>query len=155
MLDITIRPYIPSDYDRICEIHDAARRIELSLASLDDAFVPFSDAAEREGFFEYPHIDVAVVNGRITAFSAYTDDEFAWLYVSPEMMRKGIGKRLVKKAMEVESNIAYVEALYGNEPAKKLYESFGFYVREIAEGCMPGNEKYRVKVYSMCKQKSI
>lgn len=155
MLDITIRPYIPSDYGRICEIHDAARKIELSLASLDDAFVPFSDAAEREGFFDYPHIDVAVVNGNIAAFSAYTDDELAWLYVSPEMMRKGIGKRLVKRAMEAEPNIAYVEALYGNEPAKNMYEAFGFHVREIAEGCMPGNEKYHVKVYSMYRPKPV
>lgn len=48
MLDIKIRPYISSDYNYICDIHDAARKMELSLASLDVAFLPFSLAAERE-----------------------------------------------------------------------------------------------------------
>ncbi|MDE6725321.1 MAG: GNAT family N-acetyltransferase [Ruminiclostridium sp.] len=152
MLDITVRPYISSDYDRVCEIHDASRKIELSLASLDSAFIPFSEAAEREGFFDYPHIDVAVIDNNIVGFSAYTDDELAWLYVAPDMMRKGIGKSLVKRALEVEPNIAYIEALYGNEPAKNMYEAFGFRVREITEGCMPGNEEYRVRVYCMCRE---
>lgn len=152
MLDITVRPYIPSDYGRICEIHDAARKIELSLSSLDSAFVPFSEAADREGFFDYPHIDAAIIDNNIVGFSAYTDEELAWLYVAPDMMRKGIGKSLVKRALEVEPNIAYVEALYGNEPAKNMYESFGFRVREIAEGRMPGNEKFRVRVYCMYRK---
>ncbi len=41
MLDIEVRPYIPSDYQYIRDIHDASRKIELSMASLDDAFLPF------------------------------------------------------------------------------------------------------------------
>ena len=84
MNTVTIRPYIPSDYESISRIHDSARKIELSLANLDDAVLPFSVAAEREGFFDYPHIDVAMVDGQVVGFSAYTDVEFAWLYVSPD-----------------------------------------------------------------------
>lgn len=151
MLDIKIRPYISSDYKYISEIHDASRKIELSMASLDDAFLPFSIAAEREDFFSYPHIDVAMVNDEIVAFCAYTDDELAWLYVSPKMMRKGIGKRLVEKALDTEPNIKYIEVLYRNEPARKLYESSGFHVKEIVKGVMPRNESFEVKVYSMCR----
>lgn len=151
MLDIKIRPYISSDYNYICEIHDAARKAELSLSLLDAAFLPFSLASERENFFEYPHIDVAIVNNVITAFSAYTDDELAWLYVSPSMMRKGIGRKLVVRALETEPGIKHIEVLYGNEPARKLYESMGFYVQKTEEGIMPGNETYHVKVYIMCR----
>ena len=151
MLNIKIRPYISSDYEYISEIHDAARKTELSLASLDEAFLPFSIAAEREDFFDYPHIDVALVDDVIVGFSAYTDDELAWLYVSPSMMRKGIGSKLVERALKTEPNIKDIEALYGNEPAKKLYESFGFHVEKIVEGVMPGNESFHVKVYSMCR----
>lgn len=150
-MDIEIRPYTSEDYKYISEIHDAARKIELSLASLDEAFLPFSVAAEREDFFEYPHIDVAIVDGDIAAFSAYTDDELAWLYVSPEMMRKGIGRKLVEKALDTEPGINSIEALCGNEPARKLYESFGFHVEEIVKGVMPGNESFKVEVYSMCR----
>ena len=152
MLEIEIRPYISSDYDRISEIHDASRRIELALASLDDAFLPFSVAAEREDFFDYPHIDVAIVGGEIVAFSAYTDEELAWLYVDPKMMHKGIAKKLVENALKTEPGIKYIEALCGNEPARKLYESFGFSVQEIVKGVMPGNESFKVEVYSMCRE---
>jgi len=151
MPNIEIRPYISSDYKYVSEIHDASRKIELSMASLDDAFLPFSICAEREDFFDYPHIDVAILDGGIAAFSAYTDDELAWLYVSPEMMRKGIGKRLVEQAIHTEPNIKYIEVLCGNEPARKLYESFGFHVQEVIQGVMPGNESFKVEVYRMCR----
>lgn len=149
MFDIEIRPYIASDYNDICRIHDASRKVELSLASLDAAFLPFSITADRENFFDYPHIDVASLNNTVVAFSAYTDDELAWLYVAPNMRRKGIGRKLVARALNIERGIKYIEVLYGNEPAKKLYESMGFYVKRIEEGAMPGNESYHVKVYSM------
>lgn len=151
MLDIKIRPYIASDYNCICDIHDAARKVELSLSSLDEAFLPFSIASERENFFDYSHIDVATINNIVAAFSAYTDDELAWLYVSPDMMHKGIGRKLVARALDIEPGIKHIEVLYGNEPARKLYESMGFYVQKTVEGVMPGNETYQVKVYSMCR----
>ena len=152
MPDIKVRPYIASDYNHISEIHDAARKIELKLASLDDAFLPFSVAAEREDFFDYPHIYVAVVDGEVVAFSAYTDEELAWLYVSPKMMRKGIAKKLIENALKTEPKIKYIEVLCGNEPAKKLYESFGFRLHGIIKGVMPGNESFKVEVYDLRRE---
>ena len=85
----------------------------------------------------------------VVGFCAYTDEEFAWLYVAPKMHRRGIGSKLVEHALKQESGLCCVEALSGNEPAKKLYESFGFFVRELISGKMPGNEEYDVCVYSM------
>lgn len=149
MLNLEIRPYRATDYNAICCIHDAARKVELSLASLDAAFLPFSITAERENFFDYPHIDVAIVNNVVAAFSAYTEDELAWLYVSPDRKREGIGRALVVKALNIEPGIRHIEVLYGNVPARKLYESMGFYVKGTEEGAMPGNEAYPVKVYCM------
>ena len=46
---LTIRDYAPSDWPRLCEIQDAARRRELALAGLEAAFLPLETAAEREG----------------------------------------------------------------------------------------------------------
>ena len=129
-----IRPYEAADRARVAEIHDAARRIELALAGLEDAFLPFEIAAEREDFY---------------GFSAYTDEELAWLYVDPARFRTGIGRSLVQHALQVEPDICCIEALCGNEPARQLYERFGFSVDEIVEGRMPGNESFHVKVYSM------
>ena len=151
MKPIYIRPYEAADYHEICLIHDAARKIELSLAALDDAFLPFSIASEREDFFAYPHLDVAIVDGKIVAFSAYTDEEFAWLYVSVDHMRQRIGSAMVERALQVAPDINAIEVLVGNEPARKLYESFGFSVRELAGGVMPGNESFSVRVYCMAR----
>ena len=152
MKPISIRPYEASDYHELCRIHDAARKIELSLASLDDAFLPFSVASEREDFFEYPHIDVAIMDGKIVAFSAYTEEELAWLYVSTDKKRRKIGTAMVERALEKAPDINTIEVLVGNEPAKKLYESFGFSVRNIAGGVMPGNESFPVRVYCMARR---
>ncbi|MBE5780037.1 MAG: GNAT family N-acetyltransferase [Clostridiales bacterium] len=152
MKPISIRPYEASDYDELCLIHDAARKIELSLASLDDAFLPFSIASEREDFFEYPYIDVAIMDGKIVAFSAYTEEELAWLYVSADKVRQKIGTAMVERALQKAPDINAIEVLVGNEPAKKLYESCGFSVHHIAEGVMPGNEKFPVRVYCMARR---
>lgn len=152
MKPISIRPYETSDYNEICLIHDAARRIELSLASLDDAFLPFSIASEREDFFAYPYIDVATIDGKIVAFCAYTEEELAWLYVSADKMRQKIGSAMVERALQTAPDINAIEVLVGNEPARKLYESFGFSVRNIAGGVMPGNESFPVRVYCMARK---
>ncbi len=149
MNTITVRPYSPSDYECISQIHDAARKIELSLASLDEAFLPFSVAAEREGFFGYPHIDVAIVNNQVVGFCAYTDEELAWLYISPDKLRQKVGSALVESALRTETNMREIEVLCGNEPAKQLYEKFNFRTEKIVRGVMPGNESFPVKVYCM------
>lgn len=148
---ITVRTYETSDYEAISQIHDAARKTELSLASLDAAFLPFSIAAQREDFFDYPHIDVAVAGGQVVGFCAYTDEELAWLYVAPKMQRKKVGSALIQNALAVAPTIHEIEVLVGNEPAKLLYETFGFRLEKIICGVMPGNESFPVSVYCMCR----
>lgn len=152
MEPVIIRPYEAADLDEICLIHDAARKIELTLASLEDAFLPFTVASKREDFFDYPNIDVAVMDGKAVGFSAYTNEELAWLYVSADKMRQKIGSALVERALQKEPEINAIEVLVGNEPARKLYESFGFSVRNIAGGVMPGNESFPVRVYCMARR---
>lgn len=145
----SVRPYEGKDYDAISRIHDAARKIELALADLSDAFLPFSVASEREEFFDYPHIDVATANEEVVGFSAYTNEELAWLYVSPSSFRQGIASALIANALQTEPGICEIEVLVGNEPAKGLYETFGFSLEKIVSGVMPGNESFPVKVYCM------
>lgn len=148
-MNIRIQKYDSRYWDEMCQIHDEARKKELEYASLEEAFLPLEIAAEKEGLFEYKHIEVALQDNQVVGFCAYSKDEIAWLYVLPEKMRNGIGKKLVAHALDTEKSIYYVEALFGNEPAKRLYESFGFTVKEVLCGRMPGNEQFQVKVYSM------
>lgn len=148
-MNILIREYHESDFPALCAIHDAARKIELHYAKLDDAFLPLVDVVESEGLFEYAHVEVGVAGGEVVAFMAYSDEELAWLYVRPDLFRHGIGRQMTAHALETEPGICAIECLCGNEPARLLYEAMGFEVKEIIRGVMPGNERFRVEVYGM------
>ena len=70
---IRIRPYRNADYPRLCAIHDAARRNELALAGLSDAFLPLEVAAGRKGLFDYT-LRLAELDGQTAGFAAFTQD---------------------------------------------------------------------------------
>ena len=148
-MTLIIRAYEKNDWSAIKKIHDSARPIELQLANLEEAFLPLEIAAEREGLLDYPGLFVAELEGKAAGFAACSAEELAWVYVDPAQMRKGIGRRLSEYAMRQFPGIRFVEALKGNEPARKLYESLGFAVVGTETGRMPGNEAFTVEVYSM------
>ena len=131
------RDYRPEDRQTIGAVHDAARKTELRLAGLEEAFLPLEIAGEREGLFAYPGLFVAEDGGRVRGFAACTEEELAWLYVNPEHMRRGIGRSLVEFALARFPGIRTVEVLVGNTPARALYEKEGF--------CLTGLEKGRMR----------
>lgn len=119
---IRIRPYRNADYPRLCAIHDAARRNELALAGLSDAFLPLEVAAGREGLFDYA-LRVAELDGQ------------------------GVGRALVEHALAEMGRPVSIEVLAGNAPALALYEGCGFRRTETLTGKMPGNEDFSVTVH--------
>ena len=146
---IVIRPYQPEDWHDIERIHDDARKIELSLAGLSGAFLPLAIAAEREELFAY-HVYVAIFQGVVSGFAAYSEDELAWLYVDPAHMRQGIGRSLAQYVIDhTKKRPLCIEVLQGNEPALQLYRSLGFEMAETVRGHMPGNEAFPVCVHCM------
>ncbi|MGN0972032.1 MAG: GNAT family N-acetyltransferase [Aristaeellaceae bacterium] len=148
---LVIRPYEARDWPAIEAIHDAARMQELTLAHLAEAFIPLRQAAVSEGLFDYT-VAVAERDGQVAGFVAYTPEELAWLYVSPGCMRQGIGTTLVRHALEMREGPMTLEALVGNEPARRLYERCGFRLTDTASGRMPGNEQFRVTVWCMAHE---
>lgn len=145
---ITIRPYEDKDFARLTQIHDPARKNELALAGLSEAFVPLVEAAEREGLFDYS-VYVAECEGIVAGFVAFSEEEIAWLYVDVKQARRGIGRSLIRFALERVSDEVSIEVLAGNAPAIALYSSFGFQIRETLTGVMPGNEAFPVTVHVM------
>lgn len=143
---IRIRPYRNADYPRLCAIHDAARRNELALAGLSDAFLPLEVAAGREGLFDYT-LRLAELDGQTAGFAAFTEDELAWLYVDPALARRGVGRALVEHALSEMGRPVSIEVLAGNAPALALYEGCGFRRTETLTGKMPGNEDFSVTVH--------
>lgn len=147
--NLTIIPYQETYWPAICRIHDLARTKELQLASLERAFLSLAVVAETEELFAYKHLDLALLDGEVVGFAAYSEEEMAWLYISPDHQGQGIGKQMVAHALQTEPGIYYLETLVGNLPAKHLYEGFGFVTKEILTGQLPGNESFTVQVYSM------
>lgn len=142
---VRIRPYLPSDWVRVCEIHDAARLVELKAAGLDAAYLRLEQTAENEGFHEY-EIRVAVVDGVVVGFVAFTTDELAWLYVHPDVHGQGIGSALIRAALSETQASMSAEILDGNDAAIAVYRKAGFAFVGKEQGRMPGNESFGVSV---------
>lgn len=147
-----IRKYKETDWAYLMQIHDSARMQELEYAGLPDAFVPLEIAAVREGLFDY-ELYVAEEQGIPVGFTAFAEEELAWLYVSPAHLRQGIGRALVQFVLDhVKTRPMYLEVLCNNTPALALYESMGFETTETVTGQMPGNEAFAVSVHCMKRE---
>lgn len=140
-----IRPYAASDWNRVCEIHDAARRDELAAAKLEEAYLTLAETAGNEGFHDYM-IRVAEIGTTVVGFVAFTSEELAWLYVDPGLYGRGIGTALIRAALDETQAPLGAEVLAGNDAAVALYEKNGFTVTGHAQGRMPGNERFVASV---------
>jgi GNAT superfamily N-acetyltransferase len=140
-----IRPYATEDWERVCEIHDAARRDELAAAELAAAFLSLEQTAGNEGFHDYT-LRVAEDGDNVVGFVAFTDDELAWLYVDPDAYGKGIGTALIRTALLETRSPMSAEVLNGNAAAIAVYLKSGFRVVGNEQGVMPGNEDFAVSV---------
>jgi ribosomal protein S18 acetylase RimI-like enzyme len=138
-----IRPYATEDWNRVCQIHDAARKDELAAAGLAPAFLTLEQTAENEGFLDYT-LRVAEADGRVVGFVAFTDEELAWLYVDPAEYGKGVGTALIQAALRETGSPMSAEVLVGNDAALAVYRRAGFEVTGIQNGVMPGNESFHV-----------
>lgn len=138
---IAIRQYIKSDWPYLCEIHDLARVDELN-GSVDlHAFLTLEQTYENEGLFA-GEVWVASVEKVPVGFVAFANHELTWLYVHPNQYKKGIGRALLKKAIERCAGVITTEVLSGNKSALNLYLSEGFKITSIKKGKLTGNEAF-------------
>jgi ribosomal protein S18 acetylase RimI-like enzyme len=147
---VLIRPYQETDWERMAAIHDPARQSELAFAGLSAAFVPFAEASQREGLFDYD-VYVAEYDGVVAGFIAFCEEEIAWLYVDVAYARRGIGRSLVQFALERVNDDVAIEVLAGNEPALALYTACGFRIQKTLTGVMPGNEEFSVTAHVLSR----
>ncbi len=138
---LVLRPYQDQDWKAICHIHDRARIDELTGSVSLDAFLSLEQAYETEGLFD-GEVYVACDNEEVLGFVAYTDDELTWLYVDPAHYRKGIGRELLRFAVNSAGPIVECEVLTGNKAALALYLSEGFVIKKTVMGSLEGNETY-------------
>jgi GNAT superfamily N-acetyltransferase len=146
MSNIELSGYIPGAIGRIAELHgiyyykhwgfdlffESKVAIELS-----EFLRRFSEA--RDGFW-IANIEEKIV-GAIAIDGANHNSKEAhlrWFIVAPENQGQGIGKMLLKEAIEFcrKKNFGrvYLWTFLGLDPARHLYERFGFKLFEEREG---------------------
>ena len=143
---MNLRPYSPTDWERLCLVHDAARIYELEASGLAAAFLTLEVTAENEGLFD-GEVAVAEVAGEVCGFVAYVEGELTWLYVEPSRYKQGIGRQLLRHAIAASGGNISTEVLVGNEAALALYLSEGFKVERRVDGKLAGNESFAASGY--------
>ena len=143
---MVIRPYAPADWPRLCAIHDAARLQELQASDLSEAFLSLAQTAQNEGLFAGTVL-LAELSGRVLGFVAFHDGELTWLYVDPATQRRGVGRALVRAAVQTSPRPLELEVLLGNDAALALYLAEGFQVLRRADGRLVGNEAFAASAH--------
>ena len=131
-----IRDFVPADWDAVCEVYASAARYELSLSGTDPrAYRPMPDEEDLDDFLHWNTARVACLEGKVVGFVAWRDrgewknsGYLSWLYVDPAYHRRGIGDRLLSRAMEALGDQAWTLAKQGNTPSIRLYEKHGMRV---------------------------
>ena len=146
---IKIRLYRNDDWGSLCNIHDESRPGELEGNVPLKAFIPLRKCAENEGLFD-DEVWVAELD-IVVGFIAFEKDYVNWLYVHPSYQRKGIGRKLLRIALERMDYPIKVSLLSNNHRAFNLYEKEGFSIIKTKKGKLSGNEKYDAEGHIMEK----
>ncbi|MHC5004429.1 MAG: GNAT family N-acetyltransferase [Planctomycetota bacterium] len=122
---LTLRAYDQDDWPDVCRVHDRARPLELARGGVDArAFRPMEEAAGDDEFFVSETI-VACLDDAVVGFVSWNGDYITWLYVDPDHHRAGIGRRLVRAALERIGPQAWTSTLGGNDAAIGLFREAG------------------------------
>ncbi|MFT7043801.1 MAG: GNAT superfamily N-acetyltransferase [Candidatus Azotimanducaceae bacterium] len=148
MQAITLRDYTDTDQKAVMRVHDLARPVELVGSCHAAAFVPLADDADDLAEFLSVHKTVACINDNIVGFVGVEGDQLGWLYVDPQFARRGIGRRLLRHALEWIVGAARVHVLAGNAPALRLYHEEGF---TLADTFDTTNHGYPCRVQALVR----
>jgi ribosomal protein S18 acetylase RimI-like enzyme len=151
---LTIRRYVDTDWARLCAIHDSSRKDELAASGLLDAFLTLEQTAENEGLFA-GDVLVGEDSGKVQGFVAFADHELNWLYVDPAAYHQGIGRTLLRAAIEACGGTLSTEVLVGNDAALQLYLSEGFQVVKRVDGRLTGHEAFAASGYLLQRTASV
>ena len=121
-----LRPYREEDFDDLVTAWRAASVVAHSFLSPDfldaevesirDIYLPASEtwvAVDQEGA------------GKVIGFLALLGNEIGAIFVHPKSWKKGIGRALMDKAVELRSNLT-VEVFEANEIGRAFYAGYGF-----------------------------
>ena len=132
-----IRRYQESDWSSVCEVHNAARWIEVGDFMPAGEVLPLESVAEDDGFFE-SECFVACADEQAVGFVCIEPPELAWLYVHPDYHRLGIGTMLVEHVLPKLGKDAFLTTALENAGGVSFYQDMGFRIAAIFPGSCQG-----------------
>lgn len=129
---LRIRPAGREDADLIARLFLASRATLTFLPNIH---------TDEETFYFIAHIvlrdqevHVAETDGEISGFLAIHGDMVEHLYVSPDLLRRGVGSALLQRAKERLPSGFRLWVFQRNVPARRFYERHGLRLVEETDG---------------------
>ena len=130
---MSIRAYTQNDLAAIFDIYSRSKLDELKFEDKVFTLLPLEEDDVRLNGLMESKIYVHQEQGQILGFGAVCGNEIRALFVLPECRGQGVGKKLLEFLL---SNIQGQPCLYvasTNQPAKYLYQRYGFSVTDTFE----------------------
>lgn len=134
---ILLRKATLADATAICNIYLASRKRFV-------AFAPLAHSDEnicqwiRETLIPTSQVIVAEENGIVVGMMALSKkDDIGWidqLYLSPEVIGRGVGTLLVKTAKSTLGSPIFLHTFQENVKARQFYEKHGFQILKFTDG---------------------
>ena len=125
---LEITPYRPEFRDRLVDLWRASFALGVG------APVPHPVADQRQFFDEHmlteTSVHLALRDGELVGFGAFTPESVVQLYVHVAHLREGIGTRLLELAKANSGGKLWLYTFVSNTNAQRFYEHHGFDVVE-------------------------
>lgn len=130
---MSIRAYTKNDLSVILDIYGRSKLDELKFENKVFTLLPLEqDEVRLSGLME-SNIYVYQEQDHVAAYGAIFGNEIRALFVHPDTRGKGVGKKLLGFLLSLIKGEPYLYVVGSNQPAKYLYQLYGFSVTETFE----------------------
>lgn len=133
-MEVNLRRYEPSDWNAVCDIFNRSKKDEMKGTVPPEAVVPLEQDEFLSRLFHDSTVVVAEAEGTVLGFVGYKGSLLSYLFVNPDLYRKGIGSVLFELVLPELGEGAWLCVAKNNTAARALYHKFGFKVAEEFTG---------------------
>ncbi|MFL0801200.1 MAG: GNAT family N-acetyltransferase [Agarilytica sp.] len=130
---MSIRAYTQIDFPWIADIYDRSKLDELKYEDKTFTLLPLEKDETRFRELMESEIFVYQSQDQISGFGAIYGNEIRALFVHPDFRGDGIGKKLIEFLLLNAQGQAHLFVASTNQPAKSLYQRYGFSVSDTFE----------------------
>ncbi|MDY7021453.1 MAG: GNAT family N-acetyltransferase [Cyanobacteriota bacterium] len=136
---IVIRPYLEADWEAVCQVHDRAQPGEFAEVCVPRDLTPLAENPYLNKIFHPCRKFVACDAGQVVGFVALYKNYITLLYVHPDYQNKGVGKRLLRLALNIIGSPAWTVVIAANTRARHFYAKAGFQENGKFESLVSGS----------------